>query len=111
MAGTGKMAGQRRLWVLRYRPDYFGKHGFTSLKQKLRKKPKTINLMQITEQLKAFLKKGAAKKTVKGIELNLKNYKVLSQGKLEQPFIIKATAFSKAAAEKIKKAGGEALEK
>lgn len=109
MAGTGKRAGQRRTWVLRYRPGYFGKKGFTSLKQKRQKKEKAINLSQISEQLESFLKKDIAKKSAKGIELNLIGYKVLSYGKLKEPIIIRANAFSKAAAQKIKEAGGEAI--
>ncbi len=41
--------------------------------------------------------------------LELRGYKVLSSGKLARPIIIKATAFSKKAEEKIKSAGGEAV--
>ncbi|MCL4374130.1 MAG: uL15 family ribosomal protein [Candidatus Marsarchaeota archaeon] len=48
--------------------------------------------------------KGEEKPTVE-----LKGYKVLSNGTLEKPAVIKASAFSKGAAEKIKKLGGEAI--
>ena len=38
-----------------------------------------------------------------------KGYKVLSSGMLTRPAVIKASAFSKKAEEKIKNAGGEAV--
>jgi large subunit ribosomal protein L15 len=107
MAGTGKRAGHHVTFVNRYLPNYLGrKKGFTSLKKI---KGKEITLFKISEQLDKFLKTGIAKKTDKGIEINLENYKILSQGKLKQPLIIKAISFSKAAVQKIKEAGGEAL--
>jgi len=42
-------------------------------------------------------------------EIDLPNYKVLSNGKLERGIKIKASAFSKKALEKIKSANGEAI--
>ncbi|MGC8669730.1 MAG: uL15m family ribosomal protein [Candidatus Micrarchaeia archaeon] len=42
-------------------------------------------------------------------EIELKGYKVLSNGIIDIPAIVKASGFSKNAAEKIKKAGGEAV--
>lgn len=107
MAGTGKRAGHHRTWVMKYIPNYLGKKkGFTSLKKK---KLKEITLSGISGKIDNFMKTGIAKKTDKGIEINLENYKVLSQGKIKQPLIIKAVSFSEAAAEKIKEAGGEAI--
>lgn len=44
-----------------------------------------------------------------GKEIELRNYKVLSNGSINKPVVIKAAGFSKAAAEKIKAAGGEAI--
>lgn len=41
--------------------------------------------------------------------LEFRNYKVLSNGSLSRPVIIKASGFSKIAEEKIKSAGGEAI--
>lgn len=42
-------------------------------------------------------------------EINLEGYKVLSNGALEKPITIKATAFSKTAVEKIEGSGGKAI--
>ena len=106
MAGSGKKAGQLKTYLLRYEPDYLGKRGFTSLK-KLKRKIKGINLSEIQEHKDKFLKKGLAKEGPEGIELELRNYKILSRGNLKDKFIIKAASFSKKAEEKIKKVGGE----
>jgi large subunit ribosomal protein L15 len=43
-------------------------------------------------------------------EIELRNFKVLSNGVLNKPLKIKASSFSKAALDKIKNAGGEAIE-
>lgn len=106
MAGSGKKAGQLKTYLLRYEPDYLGKRGFTSSK-KLKRKIKGINLSEIQEHKDKFLKKGLAKEGPEGIELELRNYKILSRGNLKDKFIIKAASFSKKAEEKIKKVGGE----
>lgn len=108
MAGTGKRAGQKKAWILRYRPSYLGKKGFTSMR-KLKRKVRVINISQIQEQVDSFLKKGLAKKTPEGIELELKGYKILAGGDLKDKFIIKATSFSKKVEEKIKKSGSKIL--
>ena len=108
MAGTGKRAGQKLTWILKYKPNYLGKKGFVSMK-KLKNKIKVINLSQIQDQINEFLKKGLAKKTKEGIELTLKNYKILAQGELKDKINIKAHSFSKKSEEKIKKSGGKVI--
>lgn len=120
MAGTGKRAGQRKLWVLKYAPDYFGKHGFTSK----RKKMLVINLGTLNEKIEKFVSQGKAKRTEtknvsgapktedfrakekEGYEINLKGYKVLSSGKINKKLFIKASGFSDKVKAKIEKAGG-----
>lgn len=104
MAGTGKMAGQKKTFILRYMPDYFGKKGFKTKKEKL----EIINLGEIKEKLQNFLEKGIAKKTAEGIEINLPNYKVLSSGTIGPGLIIKASSFSEKAQAKILEAGSKA---
>jgi large subunit ribosomal protein L15 len=101
MAGTGKKAGQRRTYVLKYFPDYFGKKGFRGRGIKF----KIINLKDIQLNVNSFIKEGIAKKTANGIELNLKGYKILGEGTLKDKFIIKASAFSESAKERIKSQG------
>jgi large subunit ribosomal protein L15 len=93
MAGTGKMAGQRKLTVLKEMPGYLGKRGFKSRIKKL----KIINVGEIERKFKDK-------------EIKLKGFKVLSKGKLKSKLTIHANSFSKKAEEKIKAVGGQAIE-
>ena len=104
MSGSGKKAGQKTTFMLRYLPNYFGRKGFYSIG---RKELETINLNEIAKQMDNFLKEGMAKKTSGGIELNLSGYKILSKGNLKEKLIIKASAASEKTKEKIEKAGGK----
>lgn len=104
MAGSGKRADHKKTLVQKlYGNDYFGKQGITSRGTK-RDKRDRINLKQIVANLEKF-----GKKTAKGWEINLSNYKVLGEldGELEEKLIIKCLSASKSASEKVKKAGGE----
>jgi large subunit ribosomal protein L15 len=109
MAGSGKRADQKKTLVLKlYGNEYFGKQGVTSRGTE-RDKRKRINLFDIEANLSTYLKKGIAKKTKDGIEINLETYKILGKGELRNKLIIKAKEASKSAISKIKKAGGEIL--
>jgi len=108
MAGTGKKAGQKKTWILKYQPDYFGRRGF--VRHAVVKKLKEINLDNINLQLEKFIKQGIAKKTAEGTELNLEGYKVLGKGKPPAKLIIKASSFSKSAKEKLTVTQGRAIE-
>ena len=110
MAGTGKRGDQKKTLVTKlYGHSYFGKQGVTSrgTKRDIRQR---INLERIELSIETYIKKGIAKKTTKGIEISLPEYKILdsSQGYvLKEKLIIKAKEASKSAIEKVKKAGGE----
>jgi len=109
MAGTGKRAGQKVTLVHAKMPDYFGKKGFTSVKELKRKHEKKINIMDIENRLYNLIEEGIAKKTPEGIELNLYDYKVLGEGEAKDKLIIKAKSVSAGAREKIEKAGSRVL--
>ncbi len=107
MAGTGKRADQKKSLILKlYGHKYFGKQGITSKKTE-RDKRKRINLSDIRLNLEKYIKAGIAKKTKDGTEINLKNYKILGDGEINEKLIINANEASKSAMEKVKKAGGE----
>lgn len=112
MAGSGKRADQKKTLVtMLYGHNYFGKQGVTSRKTK-RDTRKRINLKDIELNLESYLKKGIAKKTDRGFELNLNNYKILGAAegyKLKNKLIIKAKEASRSAFEAVKKLGGEIL--
>lgn len=109
MAGSGKRADQKKTLVTKlYGHKYFGKQGITSRKTQ-KDKRKRINLRDIEFNLERYIKKGIAKKTDKGFEINLKDYKILSSSKEYTPknkLIIKAQEASKSVLEKVKKSGG-----
>jgi large subunit ribosomal protein L15 len=104
MAGTGKRADTKRSLVIKlYGHKYFGKQGETS-KSTERKKTDAINLGDIQKNLDSLIKKHG-----KGKELDLRNYKILGDGELNEGLKIKAKSFSESAKKKIEKAGGEII--
>lgn len=96
--GRAGMHKHRFTYITAYEPDYFGVHGFASVRKV---KVKTVNLFEI-EQLAVsgkLEKKGG------------KDYfefegKVLGSGTISKPVSVKAASFSKGVIEKIKAAGG-----
>jgi large subunit ribosomal protein L15 len=104
MSGTGKRADHKKTLVQKlYGHEYFGKQGITSRGTKKDKRDR-INLKQIQENINKIGKKGS-----KGWEIDLKNYKILSDGEVKEKLIIKAREASKLAIEKVTKAGGEII--
>ena len=95
--GVGK-GGSKHKWsyTVVYEKDTIGKTGFKPWKPK---KFNEIDLSEISRQMPSGDKPTVEKK----------GYKVLSSGTLARPAVIKASAFSKKAEEKIKNAGGEAV--
>ena len=109
MSGTGKRGDQKKTLVIKlYGNNYFGKQGITSRGTK-KDKSDRINAGDIEMNLESYIKSGIAKKTAKGFEVNLENYKILGNGDVKEKLVVKAKAASKQAEEKIKKAGGEII--
>ncbi|HED05208.1 MAG TPA: hypothetical protein ENI61_00825 [Ignavibacteria bacterium] len=109
MSGSGKRADHKKTLITKlYGNTYFGKQGITSRGTK-RDKRDRINLQDIELNLEMYIKKGLAKKTKEGFEINLKNYKILGKGKVKNKLIIKANEASKSAIEKVEAKGGEII--
>ena len=112
MSGSGKRADHKKTLVTKlYGHKYFGKQGITSKKTQ-KDKRKRINLGNIELNIERYIKKGVAKKTDAGFEINLKDYKILGGSKeytLKNKLIIKAKEASDSALEKVKKSGGEII--
>ena len=90
-------------YVVTYEPDYFGKSGFTS-PQSLHRHENPINLKKLEELAQA----GQQEKPQ--IDLTALGYtKLLGSGQVTKVLTVKVVSYSKVAAEKIKKAGGEIL--
>lgn len=96
-------------WVLRYEPDYFGYKGFVSPKQKKMKNIRCINLKELQEiALKVAAKAGEGEKIF--IDLETMGYmKLLGEGKITLPVVVKVPLYTREALRKIKEAGGEIL--
>lgn len=110
LAGTGKRADQKKTLVLNlYGNDYFGRD--KALRKKPAKRLIPINLYQITENMPNFLKTKKATESKDAISLNLKGYKILGEGEINSSKKLKitASAASKSALEKTKKAGSEII--
>ena len=106
MSGSGKRSDQKKTLILKlYGHGYFGKQGITSRKTQ-RDVRKRINLYDIILNLAKY-----GKKNGDTWNINLKDYKILGTGEIEnkEKLIIKAQEASKSALEKVKKAGGEII--
>jgi large subunit ribosomal protein L15 len=111
MSGSGKRADHKKTLITKlYGHGYFGKKGITSIGTKKDKSHK-INIQEIESNMDNYVKKGIAKKTAKGYELDLSSYKILGTGEAKNKLIIKAREASESAMKKIKKAGGNILVK
>jgi large subunit ribosomal protein L15 len=109
---AGRKSGKHKWsWVLRYWPDYFGKHGFHPIPKGA---IKTVNVGELDELSETLVTKGLAIKSEKGIEINLAQLginKLLGSGKVTKPLIIKGIKnISETAKEKIITSGGLILE-
>ena len=101
--GHRKVGRHKHLWslVVTEEPGYFGKNGFTS-PQSLHRHENAINLIKVEEIAQI------SQQEKPQINLTALGYtKLLGTGKVTKPLTIQVSSYSKSAAEKIKKAGGE----
>jgi len=109
MAGTGKRADHKKTLINNlYGNDYFGKQGITSKGTK-RDRRKRINIGDIERNMQSYVKRGLAKKTKDGFELNLEGYKILGEGEIKNKVTVKAMEASESAIKKIERVGGKIL--
>lgn len=97
-------------WMVKYDPDHYGKSGFKR-PQKTVYKYKTVNLAFLDEKLDELIIKGLASQEKGKIVVDVTRLgynKVLGNGKITRPAIIKSPKFSESAVQKIEEAGGEA---
>ena len=91
---------------MKYEPDYFGRKSLTSIKS-LKRKETVVNV----EALESLAQKASTKKDGKAfVDLNKLGYtKLLGKGRVTTPVVVKVSACSKLAAERIREAGGAIL--
>ena len=97
--------------MIKYEPEYFGKKGFTSLKERSLK----INIINVGE-LDELVDRLAVEKRLerKGkksfLDLEKLGYdKLLGMGKITKPMLVKVASYSEAAVKKIEEAAGQIL--
>jgi large subunit ribosomal protein L15 len=103
--GQRKVGRHKHLWsyVVTHEPDYFGKSGFTS-PQSLHRRENPLNLKKLEELARAGQQENLR------IDLAALGYtKLLGSGKVTKALTVRVPSYSKLAAEKIKKAGGEVV--
>ena len=99
-------------WVIKYFPDWFGKHGFTPRGPEHTPVVTTINVGRLNEIAQDLLRKGAAVKEGELIVIDTTKMgiaKVLSSGKVTLPLKVIAYSVSERAKEKIEAAGGKVV--
>ncbi|MEM3393507.1 MAG: uL15 family ribosomal protein [Candidatus Methanomethylicia archaeon] len=112
--GVGKAGLHKHKWsyVLKYDRDYFGKHGFKPPKSE-KEEDIPINLWELELLIDKLCKNGVKMEEEGGkivIDITKFGYsKVLGEGKITKPIIVKAKKFSENAVKKIKEAGGEII--
>lgn len=109
--GHGKAGRDKHKWTytIKYEPKYFGKHGF---RRPTRRDVNVVNVGELDEKVSRLLSEKRAMKKNDGIHIDLHQLgydKLLGGGQVTHPLIIKATAYSKSAEEKIRKANGKIL--
>src|SRR4030042_591424 len=108
--GRGNAGLHKHKWIsiVKYRPDYFGHHGFKR-PQSVGTGKITMNLSDVEQALPSLSKDGFAvqkdgKWTVDLGKMGVD--KLLASGRISKPVTIKVGEASAKAAEKLKKAGG-----
>ncbi len=97
-------------WVLRYQPDYFGKHGFKSPAE-ARIPVKAIDVGRLDEQIEKLHKMGLVEWDGEKYLVNLRRLgynKLLGSGKVKHRIVIIGDVmYTERALEKIRAVGGE----
>ena len=112
--GRRKPGRHKHLWtyVIKYEPDYFGKRGFKSVKQKLLGEPRIINVGDLEDLAKKLEADGRLERRDGIPYLDLKALgfdKLLGLGDVSQPLLVMVPACSESARRKIEEAGGKIL--
>ncbi len=111
--GVGHAGMHKHLWtwVIKYAPDYFGKHGFKRPKGIVPER-REVNVGVLDAEAEYLLARGLAERKGEAIMIDVAKLgfnKVLGGGRVTKQLIIKASSFTQQAIEKIKKAGGDVI--
>jgi len=96
------------IWVIKYVPNWYGKHGFVSVQQ-IKREVKTINVGELNEIALDMLAKNMAVKENDLIVINVAELgydKVLGEGKVTLPLKLIVKEISETAKRKVEESGG-----
>lgn len=106
MAGSHK---HKWTWILKYAPDYFGKHGFH---RPNRRPYRAINLEQLNIIADRLEREGKIE-VVEGMQLvNLENMgikKLIAKGSVQKPLLVVVERWTEQAEKEVLKAGGKII--
>lgn len=108
--GRGKTGRHKHLWtyVVKYEPDYFGKHGFHRPKA-VQRVITTINVGELDELVDLLISKGYAEKARDLIKIDLRKLgikKLLGNGTVTHKLHVITNLATEKAISKIESAGG-----
>ena len=110
--GAAGMHKHKWSWVVKYYPDWFGKHGFTR-PQSLSVNVRSINVGELNELVSVLVKEGKLRANSDGtyeIDLSTLGYnKLLGRGNIEYKVKVKVYDATEKAIEKIRNVGGEVI--
>lgn len=98
-------------YVVKYKPGYYGKRGFTSPRS-LGRKTNVINVGELEELVYRLAREEKLEKKKRKIFLDLDKLgynKLLGTGNITKPILVKIASCSEVAAKKIEEAGGRIL--
>jgi large subunit ribosomal protein L15 len=109
--GKGMAGGHKHKWsyIIRYMPDYFGKHGFVP---STKKEISAVNIGEIDEKIEKLVEDGLATKEGNVYRVDIRKLgfsKVLGGGRITHSIEIIADEVSETAKRKIEQAGGRVL--
>lgn len=111
--GAAGLHKHKWTWVVKYHPDWFGKHGFRNPNPTIVKKEiKAINLKELSEKVEELLRENKLKLENNSVVVDLVELgynKLLGEGSLSRPMKIVTPRATKTAIEKVREAGGEVV--
>ncbi|MCF3653683.1 MAG: 50S ribosomal protein L15 [Aigarchaeota archaeon] len=107
--GHAGMHKHKWTWVLRYDPDYFGKHGFY---RPNKREIRSMNLIQLSTLVENLERRGELKLMdgMPVIDLSALGVgKLVGRGKLDRGFVVIVDSWTERAEKAVREAGGKLL--
>lgn len=98
-------------WMIKYSPNMYGKHGFTSIQQ-LKREMKCINIDELNELVTEMISSNTVIKEGELVVVNTVEMgydKVLGRGKITIPIKLITKKISEVARKKVEEAGGRVV--